>query len=664
MESSGRRLAAIMFTDIVGYACLVQRDERLALELLEEHRSLIRPLITHCEGSEVKTIGDGFLIEFPSALQAVRCAVELQRALRAHAATQPATRTLSIRIGVHLGDVEHREGDVLGDGVNIASRIQPLAEPGGICVSSQVYDQVENKLEVKFACLGPQTLKHIARPVEVYRVVHPWEEPPPKERPEDQPRKEKPSRPSKPSVAVLPFANVSTDPDNECFCDGLTDDILAQLAKIGSLKVISRTSVMKYKGRTEQQLREIADELGVATILEGTARKVGDRVRIVAQLIRAKDDDHLWAETYDRDLTDIFAIQSEVAQEIAHALQATITGDERDRIEKQPTENLEAYNLVLQGRFELNAWPRTKERVQRSISCFERAIELDPGYAQAYRSLANAWLSVAALDEETHEESLTKAEQAVSRALELDNTLAEAHSVAGWIATQRLRWEEAERSYRRAIELNPNWVGGFHGYAMMLAWHGRLDKALEYMLRARELAPNDIFSWIGLCYIFAYAREYEHVLKEAKELVLKVPDAALHLHWALGLTLSYLGRYEDALGEFKLFQERAPWNQQKDCVAEVLIAMAEERLGKHGVLRETLERWEAEPDRRKVSPFYMAVGYGQSGDHERALDWLELQYERLPASLRAGKVDPIYDPVRDHPRFQALLAKLGLADLP
>ncbi|MFH1609577.1 MAG: adenylate/guanylate cyclase domain-containing protein, partial [Candidatus Bipolaricaulota bacterium] len=337
MESSGRRLAAIMFTDVAGFSALAQRDEKLALELLEEHRSLIRPLIAHCEGTEIKTMGDGFLIEFPGALQAVRCAIELQRALRSYSATHPPERSLQVRIGIHLGDVEHREGDVFGDGVNIAARIQPLAEPGGICVSGQVFDQVENKLETRFACLGPQTLKHIARPVAVYRIVPPWEDPPPKGRP----RQKSPSPSHKRSIAVLPFANMSADPENEYFSDGIMDDILAQLTKIGSLKVISRTSVMRYKG-TDKSLREIADELGVATVLEGTARRAGDRVRIVAQLIDAETDEHLWAETYDRDLTDIFAIQTEVATQIAQALEARGTQAEQERIEKRPTEKMEA----------------------------------------------------------------------------------------------------------------------------------------------------------------------------------------------------------------------------------------------------------------------------------------------------------------------------------
>lgn len=665
MESSGRRLAAVMFTDIVGYACLVQRHERLALELLEEHRSLIRPLITHCEGSEVKTIGDGFLIEFPSALQAVRCAVEIQRALRAHAATQPATRSLGVRIGVHLGDVEHHEGDILGDGVNIASRIQPLAESGGICVSSQVYDQVENKLEVQFVCLGPQTLKHIARPVEVYRVVHPWEEPPMKEQPETQPPNRKTVHPSKPSVAVLPFANVSTDPENECFCDGLTEDILAQLATIGSLKVISRTSVMRYKGRTDKPLRDIANELGVATILEGTARKDGDRVRIVAQLIDAHADEHLWAKTYDRYLTDIFAIQTEVAEAIACALQATITGAERERIEKQPTKNLEAYRLVLQARFDLNIRSWTQELIEQAHQILQRAIELDPDYAQAHCALADAYRFLAQRSSESRgtEEWLSKAEGAVRRALELDDTLAEAHYAAGALARDRRDWAQAEQCYRRALELNPNTALAHNSYAKMLSYHGRRDEALEHILRARELDPNNTDAWRALIWIYFRARQYERALDEIREFLRSFPDSARNFDGITGEALYWLRRYEESLAQFILYRERAPEFEQKDCLAETCIAIVEERLGQEGVLRQTLERWEAETDKRKVAPFTMAAGYILLDDHERALDSLELAYERNPWWLVTIKVEPAFDPLRGHRRFQKLLTKLGLADV-
>ncbi len=657
MESSGRRLAAVMFTDIVGYACLVQRDERLALELLEEHRSLIRPLITHCEGSEIKTMGDGFLIEFPSAFQAVRCAVEVQRALRAHASTRPATRTLSIRIGVHLGDVEHREGDVLGDGVNIASRIQPLAKPGGICVSSQVYDQVENKLEVKFACLGPQTLKHIARPVKVYRVVHPWEEPPPKA----EPRK-KPVSASKRSLAVLPFANMSSDTENEYFSDGLTEDILAQLTKIGSLKVISRTSIMRYKG-TDKPLRAIADELGVAHILEGTARRAGDRVRIVAQLINAETDEHLWAETYDRDMVDIFSIQTEIAQEIARAMEARITEVEWRRIERQPTQSMDAYTLYLQGR--LHWGQRTKAGLERAIACFRQAIELDPEYAEAYAGLADSLSILVQHGLADAEDLLPQAEEAARRALKLADSLAEAHASLAGIAEQRFDWEQANRAFQRALAINPNYATAHHWYALLLTKQGRFPDALAHIHRARELDPHSfvIFKNLGLVYFMM--RHYDRVLELAKLAQtggLPAGEGILDAHFGLGMALFHLGRHPEAEAQFLLHREQGPRTALNDCQVDVLLSLSRERMGQAGTLRRVLERWESEPDLLKVSFVALATGYFALGELERGLDWLERAYEGQRSALMYVKVDPFFDVVREHPRFQQFLAKLGLAD--
>ncbi|HUE41042.1 MAG TPA: adenylate/guanylate cyclase domain-containing protein, partial [Chthoniobacterales bacterium] len=369
--SEQRKLAAIMFTDMVGYSALSQRDSKLAVELLDEHRALLREIFPKFNGTEIKTIGDAFLVEFNSALEAAQCAIAIQRALAKRDADAPAERQIQVRIGIHIGDVVHRGDDVYGDGVNIASRIEPLADAGGICVSMDVERQIRNALETRFEKLAPTELKNISVAMDLFRIVLPWERrksevrdqkaavkeqaPAPttkrllliggviivalvvgllvfqiiRGRSTSTPRQDGSVARTEPatvipdkSIAVLPFENLSRDPDNAFFTDGVQDEILTDLSKIADLKVISRTSVMQYKSGVARNLRKIGEELGVAHVVEGSVQRAANKIRVNAQLIDARTDTHLWAQTYDRDLADVFAIQSEIAKAIADQLQA------------------------------------------------------------------------------------------------------------------------------------------------------------------------------------------------------------------------------------------------------------------------------------------------------------------------------------------------------
>src|SRR5882724_9892502 len=388
-DSEQRKLAAIMFTDMVGYSALAQSDDKLALELLEEHRELLREIFPRFNGTEIKTIGDGFLVEFNSALEAAQCAIEIQRALSKRNHDVPVERRIEVRIGVHIGDVVHRGGDVYGDGVNIASRIESLAAAGGICVSMDVERQIRNALEARFEKLAPTELKNISVPMDLFRIVMPWErdtrlttEPQKTEhgattrrlpwhevvlavllvlglitggffflrhRASQQATNAAASSPvgSVPakSLAVLPFENLSRDPDNQFFTDGVQDEILSDLSKVADLRVISRTSVMQYKAGAQRNLRKIGEELGVAHVVEGSVQRAANKIRVIAQLIDARNDTHLWAQTYDRDLADVFAIQSEIAKAIADQLQAKLSPNEKKAIEQPPTTDLAAFDL-------------------------------------------------------------------------------------------------------------------------------------------------------------------------------------------------------------------------------------------------------------------------------------------------------------------------------
>src|ERR1700731_4078671 len=432
-----RKLAAIMFTDMVGYSALSQRDDKLALELLEEHRQLLRAIFPRFNGTEIKTIGDAFLIEFNSALEAAQCAIEIQRTLAKRNHDVTAERRIELKIGIHIGDVVHRGGDVYGDGVNIASRIEPLAGAGGICVSMDVERQIRNALEARFEKLAPTDLKNISVPMDLFRIVLPWER---DTRLRAEPQKTAQSATTRrmpwhevvlallliaaliaggffflrhrasqqatnaaasspvgsvleKSVAVLPFENLSEEKANAFFTDGVQDEILTDLARIADLKVISRTSVMQYKSGAQRNLREIGQQLGVSHVVEGSVQRAANKIRVNAQLIDDRTDTHLWAQTYDRDLADVFAIQSEIAKAIADQLQAKLSPNEKKAIEQPPTTDLAAFDLytrakslLLTASFSVTGVPDTG----KAIELLDEAVKRDPSFFDAYCQLARA----------------------------------------------------------------------------------------------------------------------------------------------------------------------------------------------------------------------------------------------------------------------------------
>lgn len=515
MNAPQRRLAAIMFTDIVGYSALTQRNEALALELLNTHFKLLRPVILKYNGHEIKTIGDAFMVEFSSSLQAVQCAIEMQQTLYARNLTVEEQEQIHIRIGIHLGDIEVRENDAFGDGVNIASRIEPLANKGGICISRQVYDQVHNKLDERLTSLGTKHLKNIQVPVEVFKVVESWEsfgpttrqptfsstaakfvaatlavlligmlgwfaysafQPPAANSAADT------AIPGIQTLAVLPFENLSADEENEYFSDGMTEELLNVLAKIENLKVPARTSSFAFKGKNED-IKAIGAALGVDKIIEGSVRKSGDKIRITVQLINVENGFHLWSETYDRNLEDIFEIQDEIAQAIASELKVKLLGQLN-----APTDNVEAYNYYLQGRHFWNL--RTEEGFENAINYFNMALEKDPGYALAHVGLADSYNLMASYGYMLPQEGYPLGKAAAEKALALDDRLAEAYtSLAFSIENYDNNYDAAVDAYEEALELNPNYATAHHWYALLLRDLGRSEESIRQIERALELDP-------------------------------------------------------------------------------------------------------------------------------------------------------------------------------
>ena len=547
LSTEQRKLAAIMFTDMVGYSALSQRNESLALELLDQCQRLLRTQFPLFNGREVKSTGDGFLVEFPSALQATQCAVEIQRAIAARNGTHAPVQHIQVRIGIHVGDVVHREADMYGDGVNIAARIEPLAVGGGICLSDSVVTQVRNKMELGLTKLDSPELKNIQVPMDVYRVLLPWQQAPPvpasptvstgskagirtmaiallvvlivgaiawkvvyqpgrATKQEASPQTNAPPIPHTPaasspapdskSIAVLPFANLSTEKENEFFADGLHDDVITRLAKIRDLTVISRTSVLAYRDTASRNLKKIAAELGVATVLEGSVRRVGSKVHINAQLINARTDTHLWADTFDGDAGDIFALQADLAQKIAAALKATLTSTERELIERRPTESQEAYELYLRARAlqQEQGEKGVTADFERIIAVFEHAISKDPAFALAYAQLATVhctlyWFGF--LDPSPARKELAKA--AVDAAVRLAPDAPETHLAVGAYYYRIHRdWNRALAEFRSAEPHLPNdaqlcfWLAATHRRL------GRWNESLGYFERAVALNPRDL----------------------------------------------------------------------------------------------------------------------------------------------------------------------------
>ena len=570
MSQGDRRLAAIMFTDMVGYTALTQTNESNAMELLERHNQLVRPFFEKYHGNEVKTIGDSFLVEFGSALDALRCAVEIQSHLHQYNGSRADAQKISLRISIHLGDVIHRDGDVFGDAVNLSSRIQPLAEPGGVCISRQVYDQVHNKFELSIVSMGKRDLKNVSGPLEVYRVVMPWE------------GKVAPSQggPEPRRVAVLPFSNLSPDPADEYFADGMTEELISTVSRIDGTEVISRTSVMQYK-KSPKSIRQISGELEAGTVLEGSIRKAGNRLRVSVQMIDAVKDRHLWAESYDRNLDDVFAIQSDIAGRVAEALRARMA-KETPRSAGE-TDNIEAYTSFLRAKQLLNEG--TRAQLNDAVSLLEVAIAKDPNFSRAYSELARALRHQGMFGD--YVTTMKRAEVVARKAIETGPESADAHAAMASIHSALDRFEAARAEVETAISLNPNLAGAHHllgeingafgrldeavanqrkAYALdpislyagsllsdTLRVAGRVEEAMQVLVRMNELYPNNTYVAQAMSACYIYQKDYPKA-REVLESSARAHPESHELRVNLGYLAALEGRREEALERLREFE--------------------------------------------------------------------------------------------------------------
>ena len=598
-----RKLTAILSADVKGYSRLMGDNEEATIRTLTAYREVMTTLIQQHRGRVVDSPGDNLLAEFASAVDAVQGAIEIQQALKVRNAELPDDRKMEFRIGINVGDVIVEGERLYGDGVNIAARLEGLAEPGGICVSGTVYDQVENKLALSYEYVGEQEVKNIAKPVRMWRIRLEEEERQEAEDSASQKAKVKGQKskveepklrrvrpahrmaisfvllvgvitatwylarsllspqhsvlspqaapaalplPDKPSLVVLPFVNMSEDPKQDYFSDGLTEDLTTALSQISSLFVIARNSAFTYKGKAVK-VQEVGKELGVQYVLEGSVRRANGQVRITAQLIDAATDAHLWAERYDRPLKDIFALQDEIVQKIVTTLKLQLTLREQGYLVRKTTDNLEAYDYFLRGTEDY--WRFTKDTNAQAQQMYEKAIDLDPQYAAAYASLGMThWLDWT-WQWSQDRQSLEQAFALTQKAIALDDSLSLAHSVLGLVYVHKKQYERAIAEGQRAITLAPNDAEGYVNLGIILNFAGRPEETIRLVEKAIRLNPRYPASYLAnLGWAYTLTRQYEEAITVLKRALTRNPNF-LAAHFFLAVVYSESGREEEARAE-------------------------------------------------------------------------------------------------------------------
>jgi adenylate cyclase len=519
-----RKLVAILSADVEGYSRLMGQNEEQTIRTLTSYRTAISDLVQQYRGRVVDTPGDNILAEFSSVVDAVNSAVKIQSELTERNTELPMEQRMQFRIGVNLGDVVDEEGRIYGDGVNIAARVESMAEAGGICISDRAYDQVENKLPFKYEDLGEHRVKNIRRPIGIYKVLMEADE------------SEALSLPDKPSIAVLPFVNMSGDPNQEYFSDGITEQIITGISRIRDLFVIARNSSFSYKGKAVK-VQQVGRDLGVRYVLEGSIQKSGERVRVTAQLIDAITGHHLWAETYDRDLEDIFAIQDEITMNIIHALQIELTDGEQWRHWEGQTQNIRAFLFQLQGIEYLSRF--TKDDIFQARKFLEKAIELDPNFPAPYATLGWSHLIDIFFGwSESFIESFEKAEKLAQKTLSLNDSMDFAHSLMSQIYLFKRQHDSAIEEAKRATVLIPNGAQAYTWLGFTLTYSSKSKEAISILKKAIRLnpfPPGYFYDFLGFAY--RVAGQYEEALKAYKMAINNIPNA---LPVLLGMISCYI----------------------------------------------------------------------------------------------------------------------------
>ncbi len=630
-----------MFTDMVGYTAAAQVDEKATLALRNEQEAIVRPLLTKFQGRKVKSTGDGLLVEFDSSLKATECAISIQRKL--HERNERAGATpINLRIGIHLGDVEQQGADIFGDAVNIASRIQPVAEPGGICVSNAVHEQVWNKISDRLEKLPPTALKGLRVPMDLYRVVLPWTGPGTQS-----------ETPGPTGIAILPFTNISPDPKDEYFADGLTEELITVLSQLRELPVIARTSVMQYKSTTKA-VSQIGTELGVATLLEGSVRKAGNRLRITAQLIDVATQRHLWANSYDRELDDVFAIQTEIARQVSEALKIELRPAEAERLEARRSVGPDSYLAYLKGRAFLHG--SSKASLEEAKGQFELAISLDSDNAVAHAGLATVMFLLGIWYTEVSQTEWEKTvRRLVDRAIKLDPDLAEAHQVLAILHWRANEFSDMEKELRVALTLDPSYALAHNRLAQCLQMKVRIDEALVEFTLAEAADPL----WVNNLAMFAITLIWLGRLDEALLKIQKIGELQSAGRSYHGMLASYyLARSE--LAQCLCELERAEELEVEPRFKPILRAQYYALSGEKEKARALLRREETMPQFGQTSTSIAQI-YAELGELDECFGWLDKAFLAHNLPIAGFRLSPRLEHVRSDPRFQGLLKRMNLA---
>ena len=635
-----RQLAAIMFADIVGYTAMMQEDEELAFELRSKLKDKLEDEVRNHGGRILEFKGDGALCSFNSAIEGVRAALGLQLAMQ----TAPF---VPLRVGMHTGDVVVENDAIYGDGVNIASRMESFAVPGSIFISGRVYDDIKNQRDIQTVSLGKYALKNVKEEVEIYAVSNPG-----LQVPELHSLAGKGRKILQKSVMVLPFVNMTAEAEQEYFSDGLTEELILNLSRINDIRVISRTTSMQYKGTTKD-VKTIGNETGVSYLVEGSVRKFKDDLRITAQFIDANKDTHLWAETYRGSMEDVFDIQEKVSAKIVDALRMQLSHKEKQTLQKRFTEDSQAYQLYLQGRFFWNK--RDDEGLNIAIRYFEEALKKDPNYALAWAGLADSYSLMGEYTNISRREFYPKQMEAVSKALEIDDHLAEAHiSLAISLMLNEWDWTNSEKEFKIGIDLNPNYATGHHWYSQWLLYHGRFDEALNEISLAIELDPvsQGIVKDKGIHHY--YHREYDEAIASGLQ-VLELNSGFAPAHRLLSLAYAGKGLFNKAIGANQKWGELTR-NRTKTEVSLVQIYAASGLKSQAARMIKNIESGDLGANDIRG----MALVYAALNENDMAFSWLEKSYGKHEESLCNIRIDPKLDSLRSDPRYDLLVKKIGL----
>jgi len=676
-QQGERKLAAIMFTDMVGYSSLSQVNETLALKLLDRHQKIVRSILTKYSGREIETAGDSFFIEFQSALEAANCAIEIQSTLHERNQNHKPEEQIMLRIGLHLSDVVQVDDRLHGNGVNIAARLEPLAATEGICLSEDFARAVHNKLEYPVVKKSKVSLKNISEPMDIFCIKLPWVE-----EKIVKPKKKKSTKrilkfaipilfvtfaviyflsslatykDIQKRIAVLPFYSIGGDTTEEYFADGMTEQLISSLSNLSELNVIARSSVMKYKD-LERNIKEIGKELKVGTILEGSIRQSENKARITVQLINAQTQENLWAMDYDREVEDVFELQSEIAQRIAQQLKVQLKSDELRKLGIGESVNKSGYKSYLLGKFNLNR--STFDGLSKSISYFEDALKFGGEFARTYTGLADAYtlMSLSGNSSIPMSESVAKAKENVLKALGMDESLGEAHALLAYI-NFKLEWnfDEAEKEFEKAIELSPGCSRAHEWYAEYLMIRGNFGDALESMQKAYELDPLSVSVNYGRGKIYFYNDDLEDAASWFDKTI-NLDPLFPEAYASLGETYTLLGEYERGITILRKAVELS--NNKPSVLAHLAYNYA--KFGEKEKAIRVLEELNERSKKEIIDSFGFVPIYIGLENFDKAFAMLNKSYEEKNSSILSIKIEPMFYILHDDDRFDEIVEKIGL----